>query len=301
MLSASHVAETSRRTEPLGSTERNDSVLWNTCIRATLSHVVVRFPDPGGLSDVLSHRSRDRPSRVAQTDGRDRGEDGDRRTSAPAVRQRSREDQARRDRRTERPSHGEVRRRDRDHPDPTRRGQDHDDRRPGPGDAARRQERRDLPAAAVDGPDVRDQGWRGRWWLQPGDPDGAAQPAPHRRLPRGDRGPQPAVGHDRQPPLPRERTRPRRRQHHLAPRDGRERSGVAQHRHRPRRQDGRRRPPDRFRHHGGVRGHGDLGAGDIAGRHAGTIRSDRRRLHPGRRTRHGRAAPRRRLDDGHDA
>ena len=56
--------------------------------------------------------------------------------------------------------------------------------------------------AAVDGPDVRDQGRRGRRRLQPGRPDGRAQPAPDRRLPRGHRGAQPAVGGAGQPPLP---------------------------------------------------------------------------------------------------
>ena len=77
-------------------------------------------------------------------------------------------------------------------PDPARRGQDHHDGRARPGDEAHRQERGDLAPPALDGPDVRHQGRGGRRRLQPGDPDGAAQPAPHRRLPRGDRGPQPA-------------------------------------------------------------------------------------------------------------
>ena len=61
--------------------------------------------------------------------------------------------------------------------------------------------------AAVDGPDVRDQGRRGRRRLQPGRAHGDAQPAPHRRLPRGHRGAQPALGDAGQPPLPGQRIR----------------------------------------------------------------------------------------------
>ena len=103
-----------------------------------------------------------------------------------------RQDQAGGDRRARRSAEGEVRRRHRDHPDAARRGQDDDHGRPRPGDEAHRQEADDQPPPTVDGPDVRHQGRCGRRRLQPGDPDGAAQPPPDRRLPRRDRGPQPA-------------------------------------------------------------------------------------------------------------
>ncbi len=143
----------------------------------------------------------------------------------------------------------------------------------------------DQPAPAVDGPDVRHQGRRRRRRLQPGDPDGAAQPAPHRRLPRRHRRAQPAVGDGRQPPAPGQRARPRPRQHHVAPGARRQRPRAAQHHRRPRRQDGRRHPPDRLRHHRRLRGDGDPGARHVARRHARPPRPHRRRLHQGRRRR----------------
>ena len=88
-----------------------------------------------------------------------------------------------------RSAEGEVRRRHRDHADAARRGQDHDDGRARAGHEAHRQACGHRLAAAVDGPDVRHQGRSGRRWLQPGHPDGPAQPAPHRRLPRRSRPP----------------------------------------------------------------------------------------------------------------
>ncbi len=48
------------------------------------------------------------------------------------------------------------------------------------------------PAPAVDGPDVRRQGWRGGSGACPGAADGTDEPPPHGRLPRRDRGAQPA-------------------------------------------------------------------------------------------------------------
>ncbi len=69
-------------------------------------------------------------------------------------------------------------------------------------------------------------------------------------------GAQPARGDGRQPPAPRQRPRPRRPQHDVAPGARRQRPGPAQRRHRPRRPPGRGGPRDRFRHHGGERGHG---------------------------------------------
>ena len=185
---------------------------------------------------------------------------------------------------------GQVRRRHGDHADAARRGQDHDDRRSRAGDAAHRQAVDDRHPPAVDGPDVRDQGRRGRRRLQPGHPDGDAQPAPDRRLPRGDRGAQPAVGDGRQPPAPGQRARPRPRQHHLAARARRQRPRAAQHRHRARRARGRRHPADRLRHHRCVRGDGDPGA-DAArsATCASALGTHRRRLHARRQARHGRA------------
>ena len=156
--------------------------------------------------------------------------------------------------------------------------------------------RRDLAPPAVDGADVRHQGRRRRRRLQPGDPDGVAQPPPDRRLPRRHRRPQPAGGDDRQPSPPGQRARARSRQHHLAARARRQRPLVAQHRRGPGRQGGRRHPPDRLRHHGRLRGDGDPRAVELDGRSAEPDGADRRGLHEGRRAGHRRAAARRGID-----
>ena len=119
-----------------------------------------------------------------------------------------------------------------------------------------RQEGNDLPAPARHGSHVRDQGRGRRRGLQPGRPHGAVEPAPHRRLPRRHRGPQPAVGDPRQPPPPGQPAGSGPAQHHLAAGARRQRPGPAQHRDRAGHQGGRRHPPDRIRHHGRIRGHG---------------------------------------------
>src|SRR6185312_1571904 len=61
---------------------------------------------------------------------------------------------------------------------------------------------------------------------------------------------------------------------------------------------GRGAPADRLRHHRGLRGHGDPGAGRIPGRPARPPRPDRDRLHRGRDPGHRRAARRGRVDGG---
>ena len=180
---------------------------------------------------------------------------------------------------------GEVRGRHGDHADAARRGQDHDDGRARPGDEAHRQAVGHRLAPTVDGSDVRHQGRCRRRRLQPGDPDGAAQPPPHRRLPRRHRRPQPAVGDARQPPPPGQRARPRPLQHHVAAGARRQRPGAAQHRDRVGRQGGRHRPPDRVRHHRRVGGDGDPRPGDVARGPARPDGPDRRRLHEDRRRR----------------
>ena len=209
-----------------------------------------------------------------------------------------RQDQARGDRRAGRPAAGEVRRRHRDHADAARRGQDHHHGRARPGDAPHRQAGHHRDPPAVDGPDVRHQGRRRRRRLQPGRADGAAQPAPHRRLPRRHRGPQPALGDGRQPPAPGQRARPRPAQHHLAARARRQRPRAAQHRRRPRRArlDGVA-APDRLRHHRRLRGDGDPRARHVA---AGDLRARLGRIvvgyTPRRRAGHRRGHRRRRRD-----
>ena len=181
-------------------------------------------------------------------------------------------------------------------PDAARRRQDHDDRRSRHGDEAHRQAGNHQLAPAIDGPDLRHQGRRCRWRLQPGDPDGVAEPAPHRRLPRGDRCPQPAVGNGRQPPASGQRARPRHLQHHMAPRARCQRPCLAQHHRRARRQGRWRHAPNRLRHHRSLRSDGHLGAVDLGQRPARSTRTDRGRLQPCRRARDRRADQRRRFD-----
>ena len=94
-----------------------------------------------------------------------------------------------------------------------------------------------------------------------------AQPAPDRRLPRRHRGAQPAVGDARQPPATRA-TSSASTSHNITWRrvldvNDRALRNIVD---RPRRQGGRRPPPDRLRHHRRLRGHGDPGAGRVAGR-----------------------------------
>ncbi len=177
---------------------------------------------------------------------------------------------------------GEVRRRHGDHPDAPRRGQDDDLGGSGAGARPTRAARRRRAAAAVDGSDLRHQGRRRGRRLQPGRADGAAQPAPHRRLPRRDGCPQPALRDDRQPPAPRQQARHRRPQHHLAPGDGRQRPGAAHRHRRHRRAGGRARAPDRVRHHRSQRGHGAAHPRDLARGPPAAARPDRRRPTPSR-------------------
>ena len=177
---------------------------------------------------------------------------------------------------------GQVRRRLRGHPHAAGRGQDHHHGRARPGVLAHREAGHGGDPAALHGPDVRDQGRRGGWRLQPGRTDGDPQPAPHRRLPRGHGGAQPAVRGARQPPPPGQRGRHRPARHHVAARARRQRPRAAQHRRGPRRQAGRCPPADRLRHHRRQRGDGDLRARHVAAGDAGAARPHRRRLHVAR-------------------
>ena len=204
---------------------------------------------------------------------------GHRVAPAGALRRERRQDQAVGDRRARGPPEGEVRGGLRRHADAAGRGQDHHHRRSRAGAVRDRAAGHGRDPAAVDGPDVRDQGRRGRRRLQPGRPDGHPQPAPDRRLPRGHRGAQPAVGGAGQPPVPGQRLRDRPARHHLAAGARRQRPRAAQRDRRPRQQDGRDPAADRVRHHRRERGHGDLRAGPLAAGDARAVRSDRGRLH----------------------
>ena len=195
------------------------------------------------------------------------------------LRRARRQDQALGDRRARGPAEGEVRGRIRGHTDAAWRGQDDDHGRSRAGAVRHRTAGDCGDPAAVDGSDVRDQGRRGRGRLQPGRSHGRAQPAPDRRLPRRDRGAQPAVGRPGQPSLPRQRLRHRPAQHHLAPGARRQRPRAAQRDRRSRQQDGRDPAPDRVRHHRRERGHGDLRARAFAAGDARAVRPYRRRLH----------------------
>ena len=145
------------------------------------------------------------------------------------------------------------------------------------------------PAPALDGPDLRDQGWRRGRRLQPGGADGAAQPPPDRRLPRRHRGAQPARRDPGQPPAPGQLARHRSAQHHLAAGARRQRPRSAEHRDRAGGPAGRRHPADRVRHHRGLGGDGAARAGDVARR---TCKQRLRRIVVGY-TRAGRAGHRR--------
>ena len=212
-----------------------------------------------------------------------------------------RQDQAVGDRRARGPAEGEVRGGLRRHADAAGRGQDHHHRRPRPGAVRDRAAGHGRDPAAVDGPDVRDQGRRGRRRLQPGRPHGRAQPAPDRRLPRGHRGAQPAVGGAGQPPLPGQHLRDRPARHHLAAGARRQRPRAAQRDRRPRQQDGRDPAADRVRHHRRERGHGDLRAVPLAAGDARAVRADRGRLHEGPQAGHRRGHRRRRRHGGDHA
>ena len=145
-----------------------------------------------------------------------------------------RQGQPRRRRRPGRPAAGPLRRGDRRHPDPARRGQDHHDGRPRSGHGLHRAPGDHRHPPGLHGPDLRDQGRRGRWWLQPGRPVREPEPASDRRPARGDGGQQPPGRHGGQPPLQRERAGPRSARRHVEARARRQRPLAAQHRERAR-------------------------------------------------------------------
>ena len=179
---------------------------------------------------------------------------------ARALRHRCGEDRPGGDRRDGRPAAGQVRRGLGDHADSARRGQDHRRGRAEPGVLAHRQAGDAGDPPAVDGADVRHQGWRRRRRLQPGRADGAAQPAPHRRRPRRHRRHQHVRRRRRRARVPRQPVRARPAPDHLAAFDRRQRPVAAQHRDRPRVAARRHATRDRLRHHRRVGGHGDAGA-----------------------------------------
>ena len=186
-------------------------------------------------------------------------------------------------------------------PDAFRRGQDDDDPRARPGDAAHRQagDRRDPPG--LDGTDVRHQGGGRRRRLQPGRAFRDAHPhltgdmhavtAAHNMLAaildnhlyQGNE-----LGIDLHDiTWRRVLDVDDRALRNVVIGLGARVDGVA--------------PPDRVRHHRRLGGHGGPGALDLAYRHAGAARPDRRRLHEGRRAGHRRAAAGGRRDGGHHA
>ena len=183
------------------------------------------------------HAAADRPRHRQRSDAQAahrRGRrDGDRRAPVGAVRRDRRQDQAGRARRAGRRAQGPVRRRLGGDADAARRGQDGDHGRPRAGVPAHRPHRDRGHPAAVDGAHLRHQGRGGRRRLQPGGADAGPQPPPDRRLPRRDRGEQPAGGSGRQPPAPGKPRGAGPVPHHLAPGARRQRPGVAGRRHRP--------------------------------------------------------------------
>ena len=102
---------------------------------------------------------------------------------------------------------GPLRRGDGHHADAARRGEDDDHRRPRAGPGLPRQAGDHRHPSGLHGPDLRDQGWRRRRWLQPGRPLREPQPAPDGRSPRGDGRQQSAGRHGRQPPAAGQRAR----------------------------------------------------------------------------------------------
>ena len=207
-------------------------------------------------------------------------------------------DQAVGDRRARAPAEGEYGRL-RDHADAAGRGQDHHTVGLGrrcAGSGGRPRSR----SGSVDGPDVRDQGRRRRWRLQPGRAHGCST-APDRRLPRGHRRAQPALGGPGQPSLPGQPLRDRPARHHLAAGARRQRPRAAQRHRRARQPDGRDPAADGLRHHRRERGHGDLRAQPHAVGDARAVRAHRGRLHEGPHTGHRGGHRRSRRHDGHHA
>ncbi len=161
-------------------------------------------------------------------------------------------------------------------------------------------------------PVLRHEGRGGRRRLCPGRADGRDQSAFHRGLSRHRRRQQSARGDDRQPRLLGQFARHRSAPHRLAARHRHERPQPAPHRVLARR--GRQRIParGRFRHHGRVRGDGDLLPRARSRRSQAAAREYHRGLYPrpqagARRTdqrprRHDRAAQgRARAQSGADA
>ena len=171
------------------------------------------------------------------------------------------------------PGHG-------DHADAGGRGQDHHHGRPRPTRSTTSARRRCCACASRrSGPSLRHEGRRRRRRLRPGRADGGHQPALHRRLPRHHVGAQSAVGADRQPHLLGQRARHRLAPRRLAPRHGHERPRAARDRLLARRRRQRLSARGRLRHHGRVRGDGDLLPRQGPRRPEGAARQHHRRLY----------------------
>ncbi len=147
------------------------------------------------------------------------------------------------------------------------------------------------------GPGLRDQGWRGRWRLQPGHPDGGLQPPPDRRRPCHRGGAQPGRRVPRQQPPPQEPARDRSARHPVAEGPRHQRPGAPSRRHRPGRTRGRRPARDGVRDHGRLRGDGGPGARDRPVRPACPARADRHGDRHGWQGDHRRRSRGRRRDD----
>ena len=156
------------------------------CHRRHISRSGPLDPNPLELRHVQpaathGERPRDRPHRQTQADQRRGAGPRPRRRRGHPLRRLQGEDPSRCPAPDRRQSHGQVRGRHRHHSNPARRGQDDHHGRAGPGSRCPRAQGDRLHPTAEHGPDVRDQGRRGRWRVQPGRPDGRVQPPSHRR------------------------------------------------------------------------------------------------------------------------
>ena len=144
------------------------------------------------------------------------------------------------------------------HPDASGRRQNHDYRRPDRRAQPSRQESDAVHSRALARPLLRRQGWRCGRRLRTGRADGGHQSAFHRRPACHRHRPQLACGVGRQSHLLGQCARHRQPACGVAARDGHERSGAALDRLLARRRCQRLSTRRRLRHHGGLRGDGNL-------------------------------------------
>ena len=155
------------------------------------------------------------------------------------------------------PSRRQARLRHRDDADQGRRGQDDDLGRADRGHGLHRPQPGPLPARAVGGPGVRDEGRGRRRRVRPGRPDGGPEPSLHRRHPRDRRRQQPARRDPRRLDPARQPAPHRRAAGDLEASRRHERPGAAAGDAGARRRRQRLPARDRLRHHRRVGGDGD--------------------------------------------